>query len=100
MEVLKEELLEQQGKTNTATLLSGLSLEDERKRYADLERELQQEKSISTLLTMERDTLALIVQRQQEIRRADLMDAQLEVALRMRGETAIRKPENAVRAPE
>jgi len=100
VESLKDELLDQQGKTNTATLLSSLGVEEQRKRYEELERELQLEKSATTLLTRERDTLALIVQRQQEIRRADLMDAQLEVALRMRGESAIRKPDNAVRSPE
>lgn len=93
-------MLEQQGKAAFCLSASLKDLEDERKRCADLERELQLEKSATTLLTTERETLALIVQRQQEIRRADLMDAQLEVALRMRGETAIRKPENAVRAPE
>ena len=100
MEALKDELLEQQAEYDEIMRAGIEGMEDERKRYADLERELQLEKSATTLLTTERDTLALIVQRQQEIRRADLMDAQLEVALRMRGETAIRKPENAVRAPE
>lgn len=95
---LEESLRESVERAGVAVAIAEMNVEQERKLREQAEKELQQERSVTTLLTIERDTLSLIVARQKEIRRADLMDAQLEVMLRTHGSPI--KGKDAIRPDE
>lgn len=100
VEALKDELNDEKRASAESVVFSELRTKHETEAREKLERELQLEKSTTTLLTSEREMLALIVQRQQEIHRANLMDAQLEVNLRRMGAPAMRRNDSAIRSAE